>query len=255
MSVKALEDFLAGAGVQARAGDILAFRGTSDVDLFIQKASLSEICHVAILVDSEASGELSVLEATGAGVTLTPLAAALRTYAGPSDHHTCFYLPLSATAAAQVDRAKLRAFAQSHLGGSYNYAGTVAAGLVELENPLATKLVASLKNHPTLGNLVASYERARGQFWDNVFELNPRYRRLFCSELVAGALTAAGVRCDPPWPNPRLVVPVQVCRFPIYRGFLQLNDFPPALDDPFRWASVTDPPPDDSSATSNGASA
>ena len=240
MTTLSLEDFFRGAAGPVRAGDVLAFRGTSEVDLFIQKTSLSGICHVAVLVDSDAGEGLSVLEATGAGITLTPLETSLRAYAGPTDHHTCFYLPLSAAAAAQVDAGRLRDFAHKNVSGKYNYAGTVAAGLVELESPLATKLVASLEGHPTLGHLVEIYERARTEFWDRLFELNPRYHRLFCSELVTGALDAAGVSCAPPWPNPRLVVPVQVCRFPIYRDSFQLNDFPPPFEDPFRWGGVAD---------------
>jgi hypothetical protein len=238
MEALALEDLLRGAAGPLAAGDVIAFRGTSDVDLFIQKASLSGICHVAILVDSGQG--LSVLEATGQGITMTPLEASLRAYSGPTDHHTCFYLPLAAAAAAQVDRDKLRAFADKNLGEKYNYAGTVAAGLVELENPLATKLAGSLTEHPILGRFIESYERVRVEFWDRLFDLNPQYRRLFCSELVTDALGAAGVSTDPPWPNPRLVVPVQVCRFPIYRGIFQLNDFPPAQDDPFRWAGLAE---------------
>lgn len=240
METLALEDLFQGAAGSIGPGDVFAFRGTSDVDLFIQEASLSNICHVAIVVDAGPGGGLAVLEATGAGITLTPLETSLRTYAGSTDHHTCFYLPLSAAAGLQVDRAKLRDFAAQSVGEKYNYAGTVAAGLVELESPLATKLVASLKGRPTLDHFVEIYESARTEFWDRIFELNPGYRRLFCSELVTGALDAAGVRCAPPWPNPRLVVPVQVCRFPIYRSVFQLNDFPPPLDDPFRWGGVAD---------------
>jgi hypothetical protein len=255
MATLALEDFLGGGAGPVRAGDVLAFRGTSEVDLFIQKTSLSGICHVGILVDSDKGEGLSVLEATGVGITLTPLETSLRTYAGQTDHHTCFYLPLADAAAAQVDAGSLRAFAAKNVGQKYNYAGTVAAGLVELENPLATRLVDSLKGHPTLGHFVEIYERARIEFWDRLFELNPGYRRLFCSELVTDALDAAGVRSSPPWPNPRLVVPVQVCRFPIYRDFFQLNDFPPPLAAPFEWGGLAAAQsPNSPSAVSTGRS-
>ena len=38
-------------------------------------------------------------------------------------------------------------------------------------------------------------------------------------------------------PNPRLMVPVEVCHFPIYRGTYQLNS-PPRLSDPFKWGAA-----------------
>ncbi|MES1206424.1 MAG: hypothetical protein ABUS79_10845 [Pseudomonadota bacterium] len=129
-----IDDFLAGRCGRAPApGDVLAFSGTSPVDRFIQKATLSKISHVGILLQPAEGQPLSLLEATGLGVTVTPVADALARY---RDDHTCFFLPLGEPIRAPLLPATLAAYYAQNAGNKYNYAGVAAVGLYDLENPL-----------------------------------------------------------------------------------------------------------------------
>jgi hypothetical protein len=236
MAVRSIDDLVSGGLGQMAPGDVFAFRGVSEVDRFIQEASLSGICHVGVVIKPAPGAPLALLEATGAGITATPVEAALRKYAGPDDHHICFYLPLAPNARAQVDVAALARYATDNAGQHYNYSGVIGAGLYDLENPFARDLIAHLDAKNPLAAFIDRYETFRETFWSKVFELNPKYRRLFCSQLVTEALQTCGVVFPGPggWPNPRLVVPVSVCNFPIYATWFQLND--PAIDEPFKQA-------------------
>jgi hypothetical protein len=224
-------DHLLNGGLLA-VGDVLAFRGTSHVDEFIQEATLSGISHVAIVVREGAEAPLSLLEATGSGVTVTPVAPAVTTYQAD---HTCFYLPLSPAKRAEVDATKLAAYYLANAEEKYNYGGVVAAGLYDIDNPLLEKFVAHLGVHSPFRFAIEKYEALADALWKKVFDWNPSYRRLFCSQLVTEALITANVSLPGP-PNPRLVVPVEVCHFPIYGGAYQLN--PPPLPDPFKWGAA-----------------
>lgn len=230
MDLVTLDDLMKG-GVLA-VGDVLAFRGTSRVDEFIQSATLSGISHVAVVIQEGAAAPLSILEATGEGVTVTPVDKAIATY---QEDHTCFYLPLSPAKRARVDPTKLAAYYVANAKEKYNYAGVAAAGLYDLDNPLLAKLVAHLGVHSPFGAAIEKYEAFAQGLWNKVFDWNPSYRRLFCSQLVTEALLTANVSIPGP-PNPRLVVPVEVCHFPIYGGAYQLN--PPPSPDPFKWGAA-----------------
>jgi hypothetical protein len=230
MDLVTLDDLMKGGALAV--GDVLAFRGSSRVDEFIQGATLSGISHVAIVVREGADAPLSLLEATGLGVTVTPVVEALPTY---QKDHTCFYLPLSPAKRDQVDPTKLAAYYVANAKEKYNYGGVVAAGLYDIDNPLLEKFVAHLGVHSPFRLALEKYEAFAESLWRKVFDWNPSYRRLFCSQLVTEALVTANVSI-PGSPNPRLVVPVEVCHFSIYGGAYQLN--PPPLPDPFRWGAA-----------------
>lgn len=229
-----IEELLAGrCGRAPAAGDVLAFSGTSRVDRFIQKATLSEISHVAILIQHPADQQtLSVLEATGAGVTLTPLEASLDAY---RRDHTCFFLPLSEQLRRAVVPAALAAYYAQNAGEKYNYAGVAAAGLYEIENPLFHLLMDHVGQQFEVPRVARWWAELGGRLWDSVYGIDPDYRRLFCSQLVTAALQATGVVPIAP-PDARLVVPVEVCHFAIYGAAYQLNG-DALLKDPFRWGA------------------
>ncbi|MFL5306970.1 MAG: hypothetical protein ACJ8F1_17270 [Polyangia bacterium] len=228
-----IDDFLAGRCGRAPApGDVLAFHGTSPVDRFIQKATVSKISHVGILLQPAPAQPLSLLEATGLGVTVTPVADALARY---RDDHTCFYLPLGEPIRASLVPATLAAYYAQNAGNKYNYAGVAAAGLYDLENPLFHLLMEHLGHQFAVARVAAWWSTLGEKLWDEVFGLDPGYRRLFCSQLVTAALLAAQILLPGP-PNARLVVPVQVCRFGIYGGAYQLNG--ELMPDPFEWGAA-----------------
>jgi hypothetical protein len=218
-------DFLGGGcGRRPAVGDVLAFSGTSPVDRFIQDATRSQISHVAILIQPEGEESLSVLEATGGGVTVTPLAASLAAY---QEDHTCFYLPLDEVPGKAVVPALLAAYYLANAGDGYNYAGVAEAGLY---GGLAA-LRAHLDQHLPAARLAAWWKLAGKAFWEGLWGLDGKYKRLFCSQLVTAALLATRVELPGP-PEAALVVPVAVCGFGIYAGAYQLNGKP--IDQPFR---------------------
>ncbi|HVY37662.1 MAG TPA: hypothetical protein VHM31_06995 [Polyangia bacterium] len=235
-----IDDFLAGrCGRPPAAGDVLAFSGASHVDRFIQKATLSKISHVGILIQPEgpqpagAEASLSLLEATGLGVTVTPLEDALASY---RLDHTCFYLPLADAPRASLLPAALSAYYAQNAANKYNYAGVAAAGLYDLENPLFHLLMEHVGHQFPVARIANWWTHLGERLWDEVFGLDPSYRRLFCSQLVTAALLAARILLPGP-PNARLVVPVQVCRFDIYGGAYQLNGAA-LMADPFEWGAA-----------------
>ena len=229
-----IEDFLAGrCGRAPAAGDVLAFSGVSPVDRFIQKATLSAISHVAILIRAADNGPLSLLEATGAGVTAAPLEQALDAY---RRDQTCFFLPLAEAARHAVVPALLASYYTQNAGQGYNYAGVAAAGLYEIENPLFHLLMDHAGQRFHVPRVAQWWSGLGGKLWDAVFGLDPDYRRLFCSQLVTAALLATRISIPGP-PNARLVVPVEVCRFGIYAAAYQLNGNA-LLNDPFRWGAA-----------------
>ncbi len=232
-NLASLDDFWAGrCGRQPGEGDVLAFSGTSPVDRFIQKATRSAISHVAILM-RPAGGPLSLMEATGLGVTVTPLEQALQA-AGVGQ--TCFFLPLAEPARGSVVPALLADYYLHNAREKYSYAGVVAAGLYEIENPLFHLLMDHVGPRFEVPRLAQWWSGLGQKAWQAVFSLDPDYRRLFCSQLVTAALLATRVLLPGP-PDARLVVPVEVCRFGIYGGAYQLNGDAP-LPDPFRWGAA-----------------
>jgi hypothetical protein len=233
MAIKlaAIDDLLAGRCGELAVGDVLAFNGTTRVDEFIQEATHSGIAHVAILMRAKTDGPLLLLEATGKGITATPLAEALEGYKAD---HTCFYLPLRAASRALVDPATLAAYYASNAGDKYNYDGVVAAGLYDLEHPLFDKLFAHHGGR-LLRRLVRWWYKVTGRthkLWRELFDAEPEYRRLFCSQLVAEVLHKMKIiGAEPP---ARVVVPVQVGWLGIYGPVYQVGG-DALLPEPFRW--------------------
>ena len=227
-----IDDLLNGKCGRLSEGDVLAFNGASKVDAFIQEATFSNISHVAVLMRENREEPLSVLEATGAGVTVTELEASLAKY---KDDHVCFYLPLTPENRGRVNDAALAAYYAANAGQKYNYGGVVAAGLYDLDNPLFEKLMGHVGANSLVARAARWWEGLAERVWDEVFQLNPDYRRLFCSQLVTEALLATQLPLTGP-PNARLVVPIEVCWFDIFAGAYQLNGEP--LPQPFRWGAA-----------------
>ncbi len=232
-----IDDLLNGKCGRLSEGDVLAFHGASTVDAFIQDATFSSISHVAILMREDPEAELSVLEATGAGVTVTPIDASLAKY---QEEHICFYLPLTDQNRGRVDAAALAGYYAANARQKYNYSGVFAAGLYELDNPLFERLMEHVGASSPVARAARWWEELAGKVWDHVFQLNPVFRRLFCSQLVTEALLSTSLALSGP-PNPRLVVPIEVCWFNLFARAYQLNGEP--LAQPFRWGGAPIAPP------------
>jgi hypothetical protein len=233
-----IDDLLKGRCGELAVGDVLAFNGETKVDEFIQGATKSAISHVAILLRETADAPFLLLEATGLGVTLTPLEEALLRYQAD---HTCFYLPLEDRFRALIDPPKVAAYYEANAFDKYNYDGVVEAGIYDLSHPLFHKLLHTFHGRSLWSRLVRDWYRLLGKMarvWIKVLDREPNARRLFCSQLVTEVLQAFKVVTVPP--KAGLVVPVQVCWFEIYAGAYQLNGA--ELDsDPFRWGDAPTP--------------
>ena len=227
------DDLLAGRCGQVAPGDVFAFNGISKVDEFIQNATGSAISHVGIVILDKEKASLSLLEATGKGVTATPLAEAL---AGYKVDHTCFYLPLAPASRALIVPGMLADYYASNALDKYNYNGVIEAGVYDLDHPFFDRLLAHFHENSPVARVARWWEKLMNEahrIWAEVFGEAPAYRRLFCSQLVCELLQAMKVVYVPP--PARLVVPVEVCWFDIYAGAYQLNGGR-LMADPFRWA-------------------
>lgn len=234
--MSSIADLLAGRCGEVEAGDVLAFKGLTRVDEFIQGATKSAISHVAILMRAQPAGPLLVLEATGLGVTVTPLEESLQTYA--SEQHTCFYLPLAPELRARAVPGALAAYYDSNALDKYNYDGVVEAGIFERDHPLFEAFFRTFHGRSLRSRLVRAWYRLLGRMahlWARVVEHEPSTRRLFCSQLVTEALQAIQVLGSKS--KARLIVPIEVCYFDIYGAAYQLNGEAP-MADPFRWGDA-----------------
>jgi hypothetical protein len=235
IELASIDDLLSGRCGEVAVGDVLAFNGQTKVDQFIQGATRSGISHVGILIRARADGPLLLMEATGKGITATPLGAALESYTGD---HTCFYLPLRPASRALVVPATLAEYFATNAQDKYNYDGVVAAGIYDLDHPFFDKLLTHFQQSSPGLRIGRWWDALAGEtdkIWREIFGEAPAYRRLFCSQLVADALQEMKVVVVPP-PS-RLVVPVEVCWFDIYAGAYQLNG-DRLLPDPFRWGDA-----------------
>lgn len=234
--MSSIADLVAGRCGEVAVGDVLAFNGLTRVDEFIQGATKSAISHVAIVMRAQPGGPLLVLEATGLGVTVTPLAESLQKY--DLEHHTCFYLPLTAERRAQIVPGTLAAYYNSNALDKYNYDGVVEAGIYDRDHPLFQYFFHVFHGRSLRSRIVRAWYRLIGRtahLWAKVIEGEPNTRRLFCSQLVTECLHA--IKVLGPRPRARLVVPVEVCWFDIYAGAYQLNG-EALLPDPFHWGDV-----------------
>jgi hypothetical protein len=234
--MSSIADLLAGRCGEVAVGDVLAFHGLTRVDEFIQGATKSAISHVAVLMRAEPGGPLQVLEATGVGVTVTPLEESLQRY--DSEHHTCFYLPLSPGLRAGIVPGTLAGYYNSNALDKYNYDGVVEAGIYERDHPLFEAFFHTFHGRSLRSRLTRAWYRLIGRtahLWAKVIEHEPNTRRLFCSQLVTECLQA--IKVLGPRPKAGLVVPVEICWFDIYAGAYQLNGDAP-MADPFRWGDA-----------------
>ena len=230
-----IDDLLAGRCGQVAPGDVFAFNGISKIDEFIQEATRSAISHVGIVIRDKGGESLFLLEATGKGVTATPLAEALEGYKGD---HTCFYLPLAPASRALVVPGMLADYYASNALDKYNYDGVIAAGVYDLDHPFFDRLLAHFHENSPVARAARWWEKLTNEahkIWAEVFGETPAYRRLFCSQLVCEVLQAMKVVHIPP--PARLVVPVEVCWFDIYSGAYQLNG-DRLMANPFRWGDA-----------------
>lgn len=230
-----IEDLLKGRCGAIAVGDVLAFNGATKVDEFIQGATKSAISHVAVLLREKPDAPFLVLEATGVGVTLTPLQDSLVKY---QQDHTCFYLPLADRFRALIDPPKVAAYYEANAFDKYNYDGVVQAGIYDLSHPLFHKFLQAFHGRSLWSRMVRAWYRLLGRMariWSKVLDREPNSRRLFCSQLVTEVLQAFKVVTIPP--KAGLVVPVQVCWFDIYSGAYQLNGAE-LMPDPFHWGDA-----------------
>jgi hypothetical protein len=233
--LSSIDDLLAGRCGEVAPGDVFAFNGVSTVDEFIQNATRSAISHVGIVIRETAQAPLSLLEATGKGITATPLREVLEGY---RPDHTCFYLPLAPASRALVFPATLADYYLSNALDKYNYDGVVEAGLYDLDHPFFDRLLSHFHENTPVARIARWWENLVDEahkIWMAVFGEAPSYRRLFCSQLVSEVLQAMKVVVIPP--PARLVVPVEVCWFDIYAGAYQLNG-ETLMADPFRWGDA-----------------
>ena len=166
-------------------GDVIAFSGKKILSGAIKEITNSNVSHVGVVFQSQifANGTPQpgilnqVAEATASGVRFTRLSGMLRNYEGQ-----IWWLPLSDTARNNLDLETFHNFLLHYEGYPYDVQQAGILGLDKLD----------------------PFEIIRNQ---------EDFERLFCSELVAGALEAGGVIKTI---NASRVAPIDLCRFNIY---------------------------------------
>jgi hypothetical protein len=173
---------------QVRIGDVLAFGGHGWMSGIIKKSGHgSPVSHAATIIEIDPAPVL--VESTVRinfhptyGVSTAPAEAIVDHYDGE-----VWLLPLSAAVRAnQFDSAAFTAYLESKIGGVFDVVGGLRVIIDEFLNGM----------------------RELG-----IVELSARAEAFFCTELVAGALRAAGTAAgvDPEWVSPR-----DLCRWNIY---------------------------------------
>ncbi len=155
LKLASIDDLLAGRCGKVAPGDVFAFNGISNVDAFIQEATDSAISHVGIVIRETDQAPLSLLEATGKGITATPLAEVLEGY---RPDHTCFYLPLAPPSRALVVPAVLTDYYLSNALDKYNYDGVVEAGLYDLDHPFFDRLLTHFHENSPVARVAGWWE-------------------------------------------------------------------------------------------------
>jgi len=176
-----------------RPGDVIAFGGRSPFSNLIKRFTLSPVSHVGIIRQSQMRTESGaryfneLTESTSldgrVGVVTSRLSGRLDQYEGEA-----WWLPLSLATRAGLDHERYFEWLYAQEGKPYDFFGAVAT---------------SLEGLPLLGAAVVE-----------------DFGRLFCSELAAGALEAAGAL---PSINASGVTPIELCRFRIYGKCVQLK--------------------------------
>jgi hypothetical protein len=177
-------------------GDVIAFGGHSPVSRLIRAATRSPISHVGIvrqtkvLTDTTDRIFVELVESTTldgfSGVTTQRLSVRVATFPGE-----VWWLPLSVAARSRFDERAFWEWVYAQDGKPYDALQAIGSALDLLIPDQAEDLA-----------------------------------RLFCSELVAGALEAAGVL---PALNASEITPADLVRLAIYDGVVQLSGEPAAI--------------------------
>ena len=171
---------------QMQVGDVIAFGGTTHLSEAIKFAIRAEVSHIGMIMRVPQPGSPEMIDATARrGVTVTALAAKLADYAD------VWWLPLRRRLrATHFDAQTLTEFLTAQVGKKYDHLQAVGSVLDWFDG------------------------RPAGAFRPgaNTEDLT----RLFCSELVAAGLKAAGL--IPPAVNVSEVTPIDICRWQIYES-------------------------------------
>ena len=201
-----------------RPGDVLAFGGKGNASDIIKFATLSDVSHVAVILQTKALNDNSqrffneIIESTtlhgAAGVRTSRLSECLASYEGE-----IWWLPLDEQVRASCfDEVKFYDFLFRQQGKEYDLWQTINAGL-----DLLDKLPFGFSG-PTL----------------NKEDLS----KFFCSELVAAAFESAGVTGPI---NASEVTPIDLCRWRIYQStYYQIKGDPGKRISRFNTASPSD---------------
>ena len=174
-------------------GDVIAFSGKKFSSDTIKWITDGNVSHVGVVFQSRllANGTPQpgllnqVAESTALGVRFTRLSGIMRNYEGQ-----IWWLPLSETSRARLDLETFHNFLLHHEGRPYDFHQAGILGLDKLD-PL------------------------------EIIQNQEDFEKLFCSELVAGALEAGGVIETI---NASRVAPIDLCRFQIYADhYVQLT--------------------------------
>lgn len=182
-------------------GDIIAFGGRSWWSWIIKFFTRSVVSHIGIIACVHRSNGLTriqLVESTVldgfAGVTVNRLSSRIEQYRG-----NIWWLPINRDrVSVGFDTCKFSGFIADQTGKKYDSAGAVRAGIDWLDWI------------PGLRRLTRNREN---------------FRRLYCSELAAGALQAASVL--PEQINCSEITPDDLCRLKIYKPqYVQLRGKP-----------------------------
>lgn len=180
-----------------RPGDVIAFGGKGNISELIKFATLSDVSHVAVILqtkilnDDEDRFFNEIIESTtlngAAEVRTARLSDCLNIYEGE-----IWWLPLDERTRSRFDEKKFYNFLFRQVGKGYDMRQAVKAGV-----DLLDRLPFSGGDSPT---------RNKEDF-----------SKFFCSELVAAAFEEAGVTGSV---NASEVTPVDLCRWCILSGQL-----------------------------------
>lgn len=183
-----------------RPGDVIAFGGKGNISELIKFATLSDVSHVAVILqtkilnDDEGRFFNEIIESTtlngAAGVRMARLSDCLSIYDGE-----IWWLPLDQETRSRFDEKKFYNFLFRQVGKGYDMRQAVKAGVDLLDRlPFSG-------DGPTLNK--------------------EDFSKFFCSELVAAAFEEAGVTGPV---NASEVTPIDLCRWHIYQdSYYQLT--------------------------------
>ena len=169
-----------------KPGDIIAFGGESFISSTIKHATNSNVSHVGVVLQARLlidgnpqSGFFNqVVESSYEGVRFTRLSGIAKAYDGE-----LWWLPLSAASRKKLNVQEFFNFLLHHEGRPYDLRQAIKAGVDPAHD---------------LFRLTRNQEN---------------FEKLFCSELVAGALEAGGLLDKI---NASEVTPIDLCRLNIY---------------------------------------